>query len=72
MLLSKTCVNAIRAALEIASITDQSKRKYVPVHDIADKIKISRHFLGKIAQVLIEAGILISFRGPNGGIGLAR
>jgi len=71
MLLSKTCVNAIRATIEIAANVAQSDRKYVPVKEIAVAIDVSRHFLGKIAQILVDAGILVSYRGPNGGVGLA-
>ena len=72
MLLSKTCVNAVRAALEIAARTNSGKRTYIPVREVADEVDVSFHFLAKITQILTDAGILVSFRGPNGGVGLAR
>ncbi len=46
--------------------------EYVPVHDIAEKLGISFHFLAKILQALTHRGILKSFRGPHGGVALAR
>ncbi len=46
--------------------------EYVPVHDIAEKLDISFHFLAKILQALTHRGILKSFRGPHGGVALAR
>ncbi len=71
-LLSKTCVYAIRATVEIAAITSETGRQYVPIRRVASNLGLSFHFLAKITQILAEAGILTSFRGPNGGVGLAR
>ncbi len=56
----------------MASKTSNGKRKYVPIREISDNLDLSFHFLGKVAQVLNDAGLLISFKGPNGGVGLAR
>ncbi len=72
MLLSKTCINAIRATLELASHTSDNNNRFVPVKTVANAIGISHHSLGKVAQILTEKGILTSFRGPNGGIGLVK
>lgn len=72
MLLSKTCINAIQAALEIADLTSKQDQRYVPIRIVADAIGISHHFLGKIAQGLVDKGIMTSFRGPNGGVGLLK
>lgn len=71
MLLSKSCVYAIRAAL-LLTVKKSQKRKFVPVAELADELELSFHFLTKILQVLTQEGILESFRGPNGGVGLAR
>ena len=72
MLLSKTCEYAIRATLQVAVRVEDKGRKYIPVREIAEEVNLSFHFLAKIAQQLIEAGILNSLKGPNGGVGLAR
>jgi Rrf2 family iron-sulfur cluster assembly transcriptional regulator len=69
MLLSKTCNYALRAALYVASIND---REYIPINEISRNLNISFHFLTKILQTLTETGIMISFRGPNGGIKLTK
>ncbi|NNF04880.1 MAG: Rrf2 family transcriptional regulator [Rhodothermales bacterium] len=45
---------------------------YVPVHEISDKLDVSKHFLAKIIQQLAATGLLRSHRGPNGGVTLAR
>jgi Rrf2 family protein len=69
MLLSKTCSYAIRAALYIAVHQD---RKFIPIRDISEELGVSFHFLTKILQILTGRNILVSFRGPNGGIALVR
>ena len=72
MLLSKACVYAIRAALLVASRDDPRERKFIPVREIAEDLGLSFHFLTKVLQSLTEVGIMESFRGPRGGVGLAR
>jgi Rrf2 family transcriptional regulator, iron-sulfur cluster assembly transcription factor len=69
MLLSRSCEYGLRAALYLAS--GQSKG-YVPIRGISDSLNISFHFLTKILQALTQKGLLASFRGPNGGVMLAR
>ena len=71
MLLSKSCVYAIRASLLLTTKMLQ-ERKFVPVHVLSDELDLSFHFLTKILQILTQAGILESSRGPHGGVGLAR
>jgi Rrf2 family protein len=68
-MISKTCSHAIRASLYLAS---QSSVGFVPVKCIAEQLGISFHFLTKILQTLTARRILVSFRGPNGGVKLAR
>ena len=70
MLLSKSCVYGIRATLYVALQTDN--RGFVPIRQIADDLHISFHFLTKILQQLTLRDIMVSFRGPKGGIALAR
>jgi Rrf2 family iron-sulfur cluster assembly transcriptional regulator len=69
MLISKTCSYAIRATIYLAEF---SGRKYVPIKDISAQLGISFHFLTKILQTLTARNLLVSFRGPNGGIALAK
>lgn len=72
MLFSKGCTYAIRAALLVAVKETREGRKFIPIRELADELDLSFHFLTKILQILTEAEIMKSFRGPNGGIGLAR
>jgi len=69
MLLSKSCVYGLRASLFMAS---HSHENYMPIREISEKLNISFHFLTKILQQLTSAGLLESFRGPNGGVRLTR
>ncbi len=69
MLLSKSCVYGLRAALFLAN---QEEGKFVPIRHMSDKLEISFHFLTKILQQLTAEGILESFKGPNGGVRLVK
>ena len=69
MLLSRACTYGIRAALFLASQSDQ---KPVLVKQIANRLNIPFHFLAKIIQGMVKAGILVSYKGRNGGVALAR
>lgn len=70
-MLTKGCEYAIRAAVLLTHKMSDG-RQYVPVREIADELDISFHFLTKLLQILTEAGIMASFRGPNGGVALTR
>ncbi len=69
MVLSKTCNYALRASLYVAC---QKNRDYIPINEISDNLNISFHFLTKILQTLTDTDIMISFRGPKGGVKLAK
>jgi len=69
LLLSNTCNYGIRAALYVASKNDQ---QFVPIRQIAEGLNISFHFLTKILQTLTQKHIMSSYRGPNGGVTLAK
>ncbi len=69
MLLSKSAIYGLRASLYIASL---KSKEYITVKQISDELGISFHFLAKILQALTQHGILRSFRGPNGGVALAK
>lgn len=69
MLLSKSCQYGLRASLYLASLETDD---YVSIRRISEELKCSFHFLTKILQQLTEAGLLRSYRGPGGGVRLAR
>lgn len=59
----------MRATLYVSSRDDD---EYVPIRVISGDLGISAHFLTKILQQLTRAGIMKSFKGPRGGVALAR
>ncbi|RMF58189.1 MAG: Rrf2 family transcriptional regulator [Calditrichaeota bacterium] len=67
--LSKKCIYAIQATTYLALAEDQP---YVPIREIADKLKISFHFLTKILQELGRHKLVATYRGPAGGARLVR
>ena len=69
-LLSKSCVYGLRATIYIA--TRQAEQDYVPIREVSRELKLSFHFLTKILQTLTEDGLLRSYRGPSGGVALAK
>lgn len=69
MLLNKTSEYGIRAMLYLAQAGGDG---YISAGDIGRDLDISAHFLTKIMQQLTEAGLVKSYRGPNGGLALAR
>lgn len=71
-MLSQSCIYAIRAAILISSKEVRIKSEFFPVRKISDELNISFHFLTKILQHLTHAGILASYKGPNGGVKLAK
>lgn len=69
MLLSKSCVYGLRASLFLAA---NQNREYVSIREMSEKLNISFHFLTKILQQLTAAGLMESYKGPNGGIRLTK
>jgi len=69
MLLSKSCEYGIRASICLVSLAGEG---YVSIREISEKMDISFHYLTKIFQKLTQAGLMTSFRGPHGGIALAK
>ncbi len=60
---------ALRALVYLAQ---KEPETVVDVHTIAEQGQVSEDFLRKILQVLGNAGIVRSHRGPRGGFSLAR
>jgi len=67
MLLSKSCVYGLRAAIYLASKNEES---YISIRDMSADLGISFHFLTKILQQLTSDKLMESYKGPKGGIKL--
>jgi len=68
-MLSKSCIYGLRAAIYVALI---KKETYASIRGISSKLGISFYFLTKILQILTQKKIMVSFKGPKGGVKLAR
>lgn len=71
MVLSKACTYGVLASLYVARETGAENR-YVSIRQMSDELNISFHFLTKILQKLTKNKILVSLKGPRGGIALSR
>ncbi len=69
MLLSKSCVYGIRSMIYL---TMKQENNFVQIKNISGDLGISFHFLTKILQVLTQGGLVYSFKGPKGGVKLAK
>lgn len=69
MIFSKSFGYAIRSILYVAIMRDE--KRYVQVEEIAAKLAVPRHFMGKIMKKLAKEKILISTKGPSGGFMLS-
>ena len=70
MLVTRSSEYAIELVLYLVKWPDE--QTFAPLNRISDETGLSFHFLGKIAQILVHAGILRTYRGPNGGVALNR
>ncbi|MCK6601003.1 MAG: Rrf2 family transcriptional regulator [Bacteroidetes bacterium] len=67
VIFSRSCEYALQAVMYIAM---QPKNQMVLLKEVAEKVNIPKHFLGKILQKLAKSGLLDSQKGPNGGFAL--
>ncbi|HMB40974.1 MAG TPA: Rrf2 family transcriptional regulator [Balneolaceae bacterium] len=67
---STSCQYGLQGMLYIAM--NSSKDENVGLIEIAENQEIPRHFLSKILQQLVKAGLLESMKGPNGGFKLSK
>lgn len=65
MLYPQTVSYAIKALSHLAGFPQNS---YTKVKDIAADLDMPEHFLGKILSQLVKKKLLISTKGPTGGI----
>jgi len=68
MIFSKSFGYAIRGVLYVALMQDE--KRYVQVEEIASKLEVPRHFMGKILKKLAKHKVLLSIKGPSGGFTL--
>ena len=59
---------ALHGMLEMAKRKRRSEDRWVSVAEIADSLGASRHTLHKVVKRLVQAGLLDSSRGPQGGV----
>ena len=64
-------MNGIRAALLVSLKSGKDKESFIPIRQLAEELNVSFHFLTKILQVLTQAKIMESYKGPNGGVRMA-
>lgn len=65
MVFSKSFGYALRGILYLAMVRDEKEK--VQLDEIAEKLSIPRHFLGKVMKKLVKAGVISSMKGPYGG-----
>jgi len=68
MFFSKSFGYALRGVLYVATMGEE-KRK-IRIDEMAARLSVPRHFLGKIMNKVAKNGILNSTKGPNGGFSL--
>ncbi len=68
--LSQVGKYGLRAILYLVAYP--SENSYMSIRQISDELNLSFHFVTKIFRELTAKGILISYRGPSGGVALAR
>ena len=65
MVLSKSFGYALRGILYVSMMSDEQRK--ISIEEIARRLSVPRHFLGKIMKAVVKAGILSSTRGQQGG-----
>ena len=67
-MLSKSCIYGLRASILLAQ---KEQNEFINIQKISSELNVSFYFLTKILQQLTSSGILLSYKGPNGGVKLA-
>ena len=68
MFFSKSFGYALRGILYITMMQDEQRK--VQIDEIAEKLTVPKHFLGKIMKQLVKTRLLHSTKGPHGGFDL--
>jgi len=69
MSVSHSCIYGLQASLLLARKQNEG---FITIRELSDELGISFHFLTKVLQRLTHSQILESYKGPNGGIKLAK
>lgn len=69
MSFSHSCIYGLRASILLAH---KQADGFITIRELSDELGIPFHFLTKVLQRLTHSQILESYKGPNGGIKLAR
>lgn len=70
MFFTKSFGYAVRGILYVALMSDEKKR--VQIGEIAERLSVPKHFLGKIMNKVVKEKILTSTKGPYGGFSINR
>lgn len=70
MQLTKSSIYGLRASILLTQ--KGVGNNYITIRELSEELNISFHFLTKILQQLSKSEILESFKGPNGGVRLAK
>ena len=68
-MISNAAQYALRAVTYLAAVRTH---QYIPVRAIAEELVLPRTFLAKVFKDLVVAGICVAYRGPTGGVRLAK
>lgn len=68
MIFSKSFGYALRGILYVSMMSDENRK--IRIDEMANRLSVPRHFLGKIMNKVVKKGILSSTKGPNGGFSL--
>jgi Rrf2 family transcriptional regulator, iron-sulfur cluster assembly transcription factor len=71
-MLSSGSQYGVRAAVYLARRDPDGDGQYVSIRTIAEELGLSFHYMTKVLQLLTGAGLVASYRGPRGGVCLAR
>ncbi|MBS1919150.1 MAG: Rrf2 family transcriptional regulator [Bacteroidetes bacterium] len=68
MFFTKSFGYAVRGILYVTLMSDEKKR--VQIDEIAERLSVPKHFLGKIMNKIVKEKILDSTKGPYGGFSI--
>ena len=68
MIFSKSFGYAVRSILYIASA--KNKKEFIRIEEISTTLKLPRQFLARVIKNLVKEKVLISSKGPIGGVGI--
>lgn len=69
MFFSKSFGYAVRGILYIASVQD--KKEFIRIAEISTTLKLPKQFLARVIKNLVKEKILVSSKGPMGGVGIS-